>query len=417
MPGVSTPMAQIIRPKKRSREEDTSPPSTPRSPATSENEPSDTPTLKLDAITSQRSDPAEPLSSPPESDPHTLITRPDHRAASPPPLPALKAVVTRRSDPGVQLTRELEAVIEEPDLKPTSEEPPALWAEPSKNWAVIFSQLESRDREESYRAVPKIEAHPAVLARLKAIFPGRLDVDRYQWPVERLPPVDQHGPVLAALARIGPKAAPFLLELLDASSLEIRFYATFLIASDPTPEATSKLIPRLFDRDIQTRQLASRAILELGRTPSPHFESEAIKPLGKTVLEQSDEFHVEIAAELLGELRHSGAIEPLIHVLDRHRDRVRHTIHEALTRITLQALPAATISWRTWHRGALGESRELWLVQALDSPSEKIRRYAASELATLSGFHSAYSPDAPPAMRQRTQQQLSAWFQARAQRS
>lgn len=454
LPGISTPMAQVLRPKRRHKPGE-------------EEEVTGRPTLKVEAITREYAEQERqdrlgkdstvhdsPLMMPHQSASHEYLNIPDipvtpisesevephtprSDASKTLPLnnPAILSQVGSHMTPSVgpiraighadqasegelnvpSDTRRIEAIMhdEPPEFEPI--EPDRFQSEVirtmSKNWAVLFSRLESRDRETAFGVATEFDAHPAVLARLEEVFPGRLYVDRYQWTPKTLPPVEKHGPVIATLAHLGEDAAPILIELMNAESLEVRFYATYLVSSAPVEEAIPRLLERIFDRDMQTRKLAAKGLIRLS-TFAQDFSTRVIKPLCEIVERPSDDFHVEIATELLGELRHQDSIPSLINVLDRHKDRLKLTIYTALMKIALQPLPSATIAWRTWHRSALNEPRKDWVLRALVSPSDQIRRLVKHELIELHGDPINYDPDQPQTLRQRSQQELQAWFQS-----
>lgn len=454
LPGVSTPMAQVLRPKRRHKSDE-------------DEDITGYATLKVEAITREYAeqdrqdrlsqDPAthnSPLMMPHQSvtDEHvdipdipvTPISEPEAKLDAPIISDAPKTLPLNNpnilSEMATNVTPHVERIraIGHPEHIPTDElnvpsstrrmeaimhdEPPELELvmprhgqsevirTMSKNWAVLFSRLESRDRETAFGVATEFDAHPAVLARLEEVFPGRLYVDRYQWTARTLPPVEKHGPVLATLAHLGEDAAPILIELMSAESLEVRFYATYLVSSAPVEEAIPGLLERIFDRDMQTRKLAAKGLIQLS-TFAQDFSTRVIRPLCEIVERHSDDFHVEIAAELLGELRHQDSIPSLINVLDRHKDRLKLAIYTALMKIALQPLPSATIAWRTWHRSALNEPRRDWVLRALVSPSDQIRRLVKHELTELHGDPINYDPDQPQTLRQRSQQELQMWFQ------
>ena len=282
----------------------------------------------------------------------------------------------------------------------------------TRNWSIYFAKLESRDKKEAYSVVDAFTADPLVLVRLEELFPGRLYIDRYQWTFETLPPIEEHGPVIAVLHRLGEEGSLVSRHMMESSSLELRFYATFLLSEHPVPDAIPLLLERIFDRDIQTRKLAARGLKRLATRHPELVDQKISSRLAEIVTRHEDDFHVELAAELLGELRAQSALPALISELDRNSDRLKQVIYQALMKISLQPLPSATIAWRTWHRQAQSETREDWVLQAMLSSSEQVRRLVAQEIAQMPGADIAFSPDAPQNARVRAQQELKHFFEA-----
>lgn len=276
----------------------------------------------------------------------------------------------------------------------------------------ILLMLDSRDREVAFQAADEVARHPALLDTLEEMFPGRLFVDRYmhQFGVG-LPPVGEHGPVLRAMSQMGEAAVPTLERLLHSSSLDARFYATYLLTEIDAPELLEALYERLFDRDAQTRSVAFRVVTS--HKHAPNFEAEILEPMRQTVREERDDLRVEYAAELLGEVRDIESIQMLIETMERHRQRTSRVIHKALQQIALQPLPAAMIAWRQWYQGAGDEGREEWMLRALNSNSQLLREMVAQELEELDGLELNYHPDQPPSLRIRAQQQLKEWLDQR----
>ena len=252
--------------------------------------------------------------------------------------------------------------------------------------------------------------HPEVLARLEELFPGRLHVDRYQWTPETLPAPARHGPVMAAVLHLGQACVPMLERLSGGSILDVRFYATFALTELDATSTLGAMRERLFDRDAQTRAMAQRVLL--AHRYAPNFEEQVLAPLRALLSEAPDESHVEHAAEVLGRARDRESMEVLIDQLDLHRSRIKEAIHLALQRIALQPLPEASIAWRTWLQSAREETRQEWLLRALNSSSESIRELVAEELEGIEIPDLDYRPDQPPSMRIRAQQALKNWFDA-----
>ena len=275
--------------------------------------------------------------------------------------------------------------------------------------ADMIGTLNGRDRKAAFALAQQISDAPELVPALMAIFPGRLYVDRYGWPVEKLAPVEEHGPVLGALANLGDAAAEAVAAKLDDSSLDVRFYATFLFTRLSPDNALMALHDRLDDRDRQTRDIAVRA-LSRGKD-APGFDAVTYRMI-EEVRDSNDTARVEAASTLLGLVHDRRAIDGLINALERHGHRTGVVIHKALQRITLQSMPQSNIAWRTWWGGATDERRSAWVLRAMNSTSDEIRGLVAEEIARLRGVHINYHPDQPPSLRTRAQGQLKAWLDA-----
>lgn len=275
-----------------------------------------------------------------------------------------------------------------------------------------LENIESKDRKIAFDAATKLVPHPEVLKKLHQLFPGRLYVDRYQWTPETLPEVSKHGPVLAAIARLGAPCAPILAENLSASRLDTRFYATLLFEGISAGIALEQLRDRLFDRDSQTRAIAQRVLL--AQRHLKDFDDLVTMMLRNYIITSPDELHIEVASEMLGLLHDTMSVDLLIETMDEHRNkRAHHAIYEALQRITLQSLPPTSIAWRTWSKSTKNESRKEWLLRGMNSTSDQIRVFVAEELATLKDKGFDYSPTNPPKVRIHQQQQMKQWFDQR----
>jgi hypothetical protein len=273
---------------------------------------------------------------------------------------------------------------------------------------VLATQLDQRETRQVSEALHRLLSQQGGQSVIERAFPGRLVVDRYQHTAETMPPVEEHGPLLAAASAAVEGIEPLLSALLASASLEKRFYATLLLTKRSPAHQLSGLRERLFDRDLQTRQLA-RMIL-LSARGEAGFTEQVLAPLRAQLASAEDELQVEAAAELLGQLHDRESIEMLINVLEQHRERTQQIVLLALQRITLQPLPGATLSWRTWWKMGQREARREWVLRALNASSEPIRELVAQELLRLPGLSLHYHPRLPPAIRIRAQQQLRAWL-------
>ncbi len=273
-----------------------------------------------------------------------------------------------------------------------------------------FLVLDSREPDVAFEAAEAVsELGTTALDVLEMMFPGRIFLDRYAHK-EDLPPVNEHGPLLHALVRIGDPAIELVRRHLEDSSNETRFYAVFLFTKLDATYALGQLFSRLFDRDQQIRELTADILLDY--QSSPPFDREVRKPLRAELLSGED-LHVDVAARLLGRLKDPDAIVALIDTLEENDStRVKASVLDALRNITLHNL-SSPYEWRRWWEKGRDQSREDWIVQALDSDYEVLRRLAFDEVQRLPGLELNYHPDQPPKLRQRAQRELRQWFGSR----
>lgn len=273
---------------------------------------------------------------------------------------------------------------------------------------LFMDKLSDKRREASFAVADEAIPHKPLIEALVESFPGRLYEDRYNYSADRLPPVDMHGPILRALIHIGEPVLPYLNDLFESGSLEVRFYATFLLTQLPAGDHLSRLVDRLVDRDVQTREVAKLALAN--NLHHPKLEQQVLIPLRAQLTPSADEFTVELLADTLGRLHDRESVPLLIKTFNQRRARTSQIIHRALQRITLQPLPASQVAWNTWWSSAQNETRQEWLLRALNSPTDPIREMAADELRTIPNMPVHYDPHHPPQLRQHAQQELKRFF-------
>ena len=273
-----------------------------------------------------------------------------------------------------------------------------------------LSLLDSPAKDEAFAAAEHLAtAGASVLPRLDDPFPGRLFVDRYQYSVETLPPVNDHGPILEALVRIGTPSLALVDKYLDVNSLECRFYATYLLTELPAEPLLEALTERLFDRDQQTRNIA-RDIIYAHRHVN-NFEEQVIDSLRAVLADSDEESRVEIAADCVRLFKDIASVPLLIDHLQGHSEPVRDAVHRALREITFQSLAPSPSEWRRWWFDADGQPRWKWLVDAMDSESKEMRLLAFDEIEQLPGVDIDYHPEQPTKLRGRAQRQLTELFE------
>lgn len=280
----------------------------------------------------------------------------------------------------------------------------------AEDLAEIAAQLDSADPQEAFAAAEQIAGfgEPA-MGLLDERFPGRLLVDRYQYTIDTLPPVNEHGPVLAALVAAGEPAVDVARSFVEHTSVELRFYATFLFTELPVDDALDDILTRIFDRDQQTREVAKRIVLD--QREEAWFADTVLPMMRDLVAAGTEDLRVEVAAELLGTVRDRESVALLIDGLEKYNGRVKDRVHQALREITYKNFVPSVSEWKNWWADATHQSRHDWLVAALNSNSDDIRKLAFGELQQFDGLELNYHPDQPPKLRGRAQSQLRDWLQ------
>lgn len=268
--------------------------------------------------------------------------------------------------------------------------------------------LDSRDREKAFEAAERVaELGEKAVEVLDLMFPGRVFLDRYQY-ADDLPPVDKHGPVLHALVRLGDLALPVASRHLTDTSNEARFYAVYLLTKLDAEPVLHELFTRLFDRDQQIRTIAAELVVQY--QSSAAFDEDVRAKIRAELLSKED-VHVTVASGLLARLRDTNSVSTLIDAMDDSATpRVKLAILSALTEITLHSW-SSPYEWRQWWQKAKNQTREEWLVEALDAASSELRRQAFDEVQRIPGLELNYHPEQPSKLRKRAQDELRSWFE------
>ncbi len=305
--------------------------------------------------------------------------------------------------------RERKARLEQQTRQQTRPTNRPITAEEKVRVRRAIALMDSSNRDQAFEAARYVASFgERAVKTLGRLFPGRLFVDRYQFQVRDLPPVEQHSPVLCALAALGEPALKVTRHYINDPSNDLRFYATYLYTRLPAEDDIEHLVERLFDRDRQTRHLAQRVVASLRDTDA--FEYMVLQPLRRELEQPKDEFRQCIAIDMLGRTRDIPSIEGLIHVLKFKSGRTAQLAHKALRRITLQDFSATAVSWEQWWNNQRPDYSDQWLVAALESASDEIRHIAWQEVNRLPGIDIDYNPNYPRGRRQQAQQELAVWL-------
>lgn len=176
-------------------------------------------------------------------------------AASDPAAPAVDAPApVGFADPGA-----------DPEEPPAPRQAPGMPGAFDARDAVRRLQRSARGSEERARLVALLlERGPDAAEELARVFPGTADPVA---PGAPPPPVEERGPVVAALAVLGPVATPFLVPVLDEGSPPRRALAARLLGRVGDPAAFLPLADRLFDADAGVGEAALEALAALRAHP------------------------------------------------------------------------------------------------------------------------------------------------------
>ncbi len=145
------------------------------------------------------------------------------------------------------------------------------------------------------------------------------------------------------LVKIGEKALPPLIELLDDQDPRVKTLAAETLGKIGDVKALRPLVSYLDDQDVTMRVYVVNA---LGCIKS----ASAVKPLIKCLQDENWEVR-KSAAEVLGGIGDSQAIKPLIAALEDENAGVRENAAVALRFITSQDFGQDHIKWQQWSYG------------------------------------------------------------------
>ncbi|MDC0719283.1 hypothetical protein [Nannocystis bainbridge] len=215
------------------------------------------------------------------------------------------------------------------------------------------------------------------LARLAARFPGPIDLAN----ATTFPPPSAHGPLLRACVELGHAVSPHVLALFASVRPQIRFYAAFLFQELRDPRCLRPLAELAFDPDPDVRLIATRVLESYSRVPD--FAAVAAEIRGD--LESEDHDRQLLAVEAAGTLRDTLAVPRLIDLLAVRDKHVREAALEALCSITAKHHGYRAQRWRAWYAEHGQEPRIEWVIDGLRHRDEAVRRWAADELARITG--------------------------------
>ena len=237
---------------------------------------------------------------------------------------------------------------------------------------------------------------------LCARFPGPLEVTSPS--LAELTPVDEQGPILAAVVAVGAPAVPHLLPLLADGDAQRRRYAVLALARIGEPSVWPAVAERVYDADPLVAAAARGALTAARRQAELSPILEALR----RALVTSPAWAVQ-TAQTLGQLKDVESIPLLIQLLDSGGVETAAAAADALAQITLRRLGESAQSWLAWWNEKRSVPRWRWLLDALEDPDRDLRIAAAEELRLASPPPVPYLADAPAAERARA---AKAWEEA-----
>ncbi len=242
------------------------------------------------------------------------------------------------------------------------------------------------------------EAAAALVARLPGPPEG---------PATRGPdaPVEERGPIFAALVAVGMAAQKPLRAALGDSDAARRAAAVPLLARLGQEEALGAVTARLFDDDPRVAAESRAAVARWRGSPAlGPVIADLRRALGSGVARRAIP-----ASRALAALGDADAVPALIQALDDGGE-LAAAAAEALERITLQRLGADPIRWIAWWREWRAAPRASWLLEALHSPDREVRQLASDELRRAGEPPVTYVVDAPAPERDHAAKAWAAWW-------
>jgi hypothetical protein len=262
---------------------------------------------------------------------------------------------------------------------------------------------------EGEEAIGELLALPDTdVPKLLAKFPGPLSVDRLRSRAD-IPPASECGPLLKVVGVLRRAALPFVTVRSASSDLEQRFWATHILGELLYPEASSAILPRLFDDDVAVRRVARRtaqALVAAGAPGEPLTQS-----LDHTMRNAEEPMHRRLlAVEALVDIRVPLVVPILIGGLRDPSDTVVEAARTGLIVVARQDLGRIADVWHAWWVAHKDQHRIEWLIDALTHETHSIRRAAGEELKLLTREYFGYYDDLPPRERERAQERYRQWW-------
>jgi hypothetical protein len=309
-----------------------------------------------------------------------------------------------------------ETVLLDADRRPEVQHKDDLWGEYRSVEPDLFSLLNvlesplnedgAKDSEREAAIDRLVAIGPPALRWLTERFPGRLLLDRNDFEVDAMPPVEAHGWLLRALVRFGGASVPYVIPLLSKSSVDVRFYATLLFNVIPCTDAVPSLIPRLFDSDVRIRRVAQQALRNVqGRAEDAQIREHLLREL-----QGGHPARQRHAIESAAYFRTVESIPAIIDLLAHGDATTAGFAREALYTLTRRDFGESVRRWRSWWEKNRDYGRLAWLVDALGDRSESVRAAAFADLRDTTGQTFDFDPAASRRQRDASVKRWKSWL-------
>jgi hypothetical protein len=317
--------------------------------------------------------------------------------------PTEKMDVARMTSPGFAALSS--AVVQTLQDQPTQklEQPPGA---PSLTDIESLIQSVVREDEHAQRSLEALSnlgerAAEMVVKHL----PGPLRLDRHtlRGPT---PPLGDHGPLLAVLARLSRSSLRPLLLRANDQSLEVRYYVTLALGELKEPSVVPVLGQRLFDNDAGVRHVAMQALAKM----DPSSELRTLTESLRGELPGPERARQRFSAEALGALRDVPSVPRLIELVKHPDERIVVSARRALVDITKQDFGTSRWRWRGWWDRHRNEPRVEWMLEGLGHAEAEVRLSASEELRALSSEYFGYHFDLPKREREEARRKWVDWW-------
>ena len=290
------------------------------------------------------------------------------------------------------------------EVAPASE---ALASPRALDVATLTERLVQSARGSAERSslIAALQQRPEAASSLVERLPGPVKV---RDGASEATPVEEQGPVLAAIAALGPAAADPLLAALADPAPDRRRFAVLLLSRLGGVAALRGIAGRLFDGDARVAAAARRAL-------AAARDRDEVRPVLEALrrdLGSGTPARVVPAVRALGEVGDAESVSVLIQLLEAGGE-LGATAAQALGHITLQRLGSDPGRWLAWWQEHRGTPRSRWLLDALTSPDRDVRQVAAEELRHAGPPPVPYFADAPAAEREKAARAWADWWRQR----
>ena len=271
----------------------------------------------------------------------------------------------------------------------------------------LIASVERQDEHATLSADALVNMGQRAATALVARLPGPLRLDRHTLR-GATPPLGEHGPLLALLARMGRNAKEALLSRLGDSSLEVRYYATLALGELRSSDVVAPLGTRLYDPDAGVRRAAIEALAQFPESA----ELTALVEQMRAELPGPDGLRQRYAAEALGVLRDVTSVPRLIELVKHTDPAVVAAARKALVEVTKQDFGTSRWRWRSWWERHRDQPRVEWMLEGLAHAEPEVRLSAAEELRAVSQKDVGYTFDGPKREREESRKKWIDWVRS-----